>query len=478
MKKTNFWIIILIVIFFLGLRVYKLNYLVDTNGVDEGIQLMEGRSLHYGYKLYSQINSNAAPFFIGLYGLGNGNPYLFRSLSVLFSLIILFIVFYIANKYSNSSGGIIAGLLLTGEWFFLKESRLCSLDLYCATFICIGILFLLQYLKKSDIRFLCLSGLSFGFGAMTKLFAVVPFGIVFLYLAIISHKEPIRKWKFGFIYFISFLIPVLLTMFFFGFFDSFNGFFLNQLHRPRQALSYKLHMFNYYFQSNPMLIILAAVGIIYSWKYKSSRVITLWLLSLTFFFLFQATTWKHHLSLLSPPLAILAGIAGARLLNRKSGKYGRIFNMLLLILILSSMAYNLFIMGKAIYYKKLPVVYTIAQNVKKYTLPKDFIVSGDPLITVLANRKQPPEANNVAQLQYPPLTSQKLVNICRKYKVKVIILTYALLEEKMDFCQFVKENYKLVGKYRDFKLSRIYHTPEKWKAKLYFVYFKDNFTQR
>lgn len=131
-----------------------------------------------------------------------------------------------------------------------------------------------------------------------------------------------------------------------------------------------------------------------------------------------------------------------------------------------------FIIAKAIYFRKLPVIYKIAGKIKKLTSPEDFIISGDPLVTVLSNRRQPPGAINVAEVQYPPLTSDMLRDVCKKYKVKAIVLTHGLLKEKEDFSQLVKENYQLIAEYKDFELARIYHPPKEWKEKIYFLYIK------
>ena len=72
----------------------------------------------------------------------------------------------------------------------------------------------------------------------------------------------------------------------------------------------------------------------------------------------------------------------------------------------------------------------------------DYVISGDPWVTVKANRLVPPNLVNVAELQYPEITNDELNQTCIEFAVEAVIITYHL-KDMEGFIDFVEKNYRL-----------------------------------
>jgi hypothetical protein len=190
-----------------------------------------------------------------------------------------------------------------------------------------------------------------------------------------------------------------------------------------------------------------AVNIAYLLPLVSAR--TMWkerpeyrfLLTLSFvllaFMIFQPLTFFHHLVMLSPPLAILAGALITLALEHKKKSSETILKLvvtkravvsankiiaLAIIGVLVSTglgAYGLAAQGSTIQE-------SYAKLIKLYSSPTQWVVSGDPLMVSLADRLTPPGLVNVAHRQYPDLTEQELESEIIQYNVTVVVVCYRL----------------------------------------------------
>jgi hypothetical protein len=110
--------------------------------------------------------------------------------------------------------------------------------------------------------------------------------------------------------------------------------------------------------------------------------------------------------------------------------------------------------------------YKAASLLEDMTEEDDYVISGDPLIPVIADRPQPPPVVNVARLKYPDITNDQLNNTTIIYGVEVVIITYHLAEME-GYVEFVEENYVLRAEYTDNSLPlmeeeeifRVYYLP-------------------
>jgi asparagine N-glycosylation enzyme membrane subunit Stt3 len=155
------------------------------------------------------------------------------------------------------------------------------------------------------------------------------------------------------------------------------------------------------------------------------------------FMVFQPLTFLHHLVLLSPPLAILAGafISSAFEHKKKSSnvtgiivmtkKYTVSANQIVALAVIGVLVstglgtYGLAVQGR-------PIQEHYARLIQQHSSPTQWVVSGDPLMVSLADRLTPPELVNVAYRQYPDLTEQELEYWIDYHKVTVVVVCYRL----------------------------------------------------
>jgi hypothetical protein len=165
------------------------------------------------------------------------------------------------------------------------------------------------------------------------------------------------------------------------------------------------------------------------------------LLALSFvllaFMVFQPLTFLHHLVMLSPAFAILAGafISSSFEHKKKSTtikdrlivtkKYSMSANQIIALAVIGVLvstglgAYGLAAQGR-------PIQEHYARLIQQYSSPTQWVVSGDPLMVSLADRLTPPGLVNVAYRQYPDLTEQELESEIIHYRVTVVVVCYRL----------------------------------------------------
>ena len=89
----------------------------------------------------------------------------------------------------------------------------------------------------------------------------------------------------------------------------------------------------------------------------------------------------------------------------------------------------------------------IARDVSDTIEKDEFMISGDPIIGVYADRLQPPEATNLAEVRHPPLDDLELINITCEYDVQLVIFTYHLSKYDL-YIKFIKENFDFKRAYQ------------------------------
>jgi hypothetical protein len=155
------------------------------------------------------------------------------------------------------------------------------------------------------------------------------------------------------------------------------------------------------------------------------------------FMIIQPLVFLHHMALLSPPLAILAGAAIVNMLddnkrelsnveeaakNHKSAKLNVVFLAVAMVGIVVSAcfaSYGLELQGK-------PMQAVYGGWLKSNTAPDEFVITGDPIMSAYAQRMTPPELVNVAYRQHEDLTLQIIEDAVEDYNVSVVIVCYRL----------------------------------------------------
>ncbi len=454
---------------------------IFPNGVDEGVQIMAGRMWAEGFTLYDQINTVQGPVMLGVYGLVDGDPIMFRYLSAVSSLIILGLVMYLAYKLGGRITMLLAGVFLSMDLMFLHESRLASLDMYCLLAISLGVASIMVYRRNGRWPYALASGGLLGLASMVKLYAVVAAGMVFLIIVLDLISTRVRSGdrdlgrflpervndggRIGHIiaYSVAGTAVAITVLLIFGPATVIEGILLNQMGRPVDPIGNKVLYLAVFLGANLIALPFFVMGI--SRAYRSEAGVVL-IISMVFliFMLFQAKTWPHHFLYLSPALALSAGMGGtllSRRLSRRLPSSNGSTTVPAVILVISLLVIGGF--SYAVVARGHPVEYRVADMVRSLTDEGDYVLSGNPRIPVLADRPTPPSIVNVAIVQSPPLTDEFLNETVLEYDVKVIVIAYHL-EEFDGFITFVDENYDLRATFHDT------HLPFEQDERIYRVY--------
>jgi hypothetical protein len=471
-------------------RVILPSYSIYPNGVDEGIQIMEGRMVWAGNRIYEQVNTVQAPIMISLFGMFDVSPVAFRLLSAICSLIIVAIVMYAGYRIGGRDTMVATGAFLAMDILFLEQSRFVSLDMYSLFWVVIGCaLFLLYRYRRSRIA-LMLSGFVFGISIMTKLFGVIAAGTLVMLMfaertcAVQGIGGRIGRFLPGerlfrprireiAIFALSVVLSTLVIMSFFGIHNVVQGAFLNQLHRPVDPFGVRMGTLGVFLLCNIVAVPFAILGIRELYRREEGIFILIGGAYLLFF-LVQGKTWPHHLIFLSPVLAIAAGIGIMRLLDKGSLRRRYLFRssalkasriVLVTLLIMAIMVGGAF--AFMLNQEGQPLDQSSASIVNSLCGPEDYVISGDPMIARLAERSIPPSIVNLAFVQYPVITDDQLNDTAIEYGVTVIVITYRLLHME-GFREFVEGNYTLRARLydrseslsEDYEIRLIYYLPD------------------
>lgn len=479
----EYWPFILLFVTAAFLRFYKISYAFSVNGVDEGIHLMTGRLAANDFGMYTQMNTMQGPLFMWIYELLDGNIIAVRSLSAVFSLFGVLGACIIAYRIANKEVALLAGVFMAFNYYFIKEGRLASIDLFASVLLIWAFVFLLLYLQKDNHfkRNLLFSGLFFALASMTKLFVVIPLICVSVYLVVLwlrrmkfGHREALRRFMAMAVFGITIIVTTVACMSIYGIETTFKGIFLDNLYRPEQSFWYKIGMFAMFTGLLLIPFIFAYLPVRKHIRKREVQMLLIWAVPLLLLYLFQSLTWIHHYTLIVAPVCILGSWGvydffnsvkdripqpkGKKsidevlkqkhpyLKNRVTGRFvpnivffdrKRAVIYSLIVVFVAALIISNFVMVLPV---KKPVEYTVAEDLEKLTTETDFIISGDPLITDYADRLQPPEAANLAMVKFPPVTCELLVNLTVEYNVKAVVFTYNL-SGQMEYIDYIQANF-------------------------------------
>ena len=429
---------VLILAFATFLRLYHIGWSFSSDGVDEGIMLERSLMMSHGYQLYSGVPSDQAPLALYVGALMDGDLVAIRSFVAVLSILAIAVSMIAAKRLTGNNGMLITGLLLAVDFALLRESRLFSLDAISSSFLALSLLPFLVYVRSGSRAMLLASGLMIGLSSASKLLGVLGLlgMLLFMILEMRSKSEPRRRKVLDIIMLVAIsAIPVGLFMVALGPGDMIQGMVFDQGHRSFE-IGLKLSILGYFAVNIAYLLPLANVKNM--WKERPEY---RFLLALSFvilaFMVFQPLTFLHHLVLLSPPFAILAGafISSAFEHKKKSSdvtvrfvmtkKYTVSANQIVALAVIGVLvstglgAYGLAVQGR-------PIQEHYARLIQQHSSPTQWVVSGDPLMVSLADRLTPPGLVNVAFRLYPDLTEQGLESEIIRYDVTVVVVCYRL----------------------------------------------------
>ncbi len=472
-------------------RLFYISRGLMPNGVDEGIDIMAGRMWDFGYELYREINTVQAPLMLSVYGLVEADPVVFRLFSTICSLLIMTLVMWAGRRIGGRHVMVASGAFVALDLMFLHEARLASLDMFCLLWVSIGVALFVKFRQSGSKRALFLMGVSLALSSMIKLFGVIATGTIGLIILaeMLSGWGPLLRFRLQkylparklekvrfrhlLIYTLSWFLVVLFIMARYGLEDVIQGIFLNQLERPVLPFTQRVSFFGVFLLLNIGAIPFLLFGLKRLYR-RPEGVLLIISGAYLLWFIFQSTTWIHHLVFLSPTISLVAGVGvievakwwEKRERSRRNRRFAeRIVIYAQVILILSAA-----IVGGAFSWvvkeSGSSIEDTAAQVVMKITEEGDFVISGDPLVTAKAERLIPPNLVNVAFLQFPHITDDELNSTCIRYAVEVVVLTYHL-DEMYGFVDFVRSNFTLRSNIerteffldRDPQIYRIFHLP-------------------
>ena len=405
MSSRNKIIIALIILMF-ALRAYDIRDPFSTNGVDEGIHLLQAHMMHDGYNYYDDLQGDQAPLALLTFSVLDGNVLACRWISYALFFISSIFLFLIAQKFGKDVA-FTALLILCLDFTLLRESRLASLDMFSATLLCIASFFILTYMEKHTMASLALSSLFLSLSVLTK---VIP---VFLLLFLLFYLLFMRKdYRHALLAMGVMCIPAAFLLLAFTPHQLIEGIILRQSHRG----------FDMYSKLSIAVFIASCFIYLYTirkWNWRDARIryLLIWALLIFIPLMVQGRTLPHHFTFLSYPLAVLSAIAIHRGWNVKRKTVLSAF-----------IAINLSAASVFIATAPEDISYDAAHDVAALTDAGDMVISGNPLVTVLSHRTAPPNLTNVAEYHYPETTLQDVVYWLERNETKVVVLYYHLAE--------------------------------------------------
>ena len=393
-------------------RLYHIEQPFSTNGIDEGIHLLQAKMTGDGYGLYKDLNGDQAPLAILTFSLFEGAVLPARLLSVLLFAVATVAAGGIAWRMKNRQAGVLTVLLLSLDFTLLRESRLASLDLFSAALLCIAALLFILYLERPRWECAAVGGLLLSLSCLSKLMAapcILAFTAAAAWYAV-KH----RRMDHFVAYAVAGVLPIAAMLLLFSPDALLEGMLLRQMHRGS----------DWWTKASTLLFI--GPGFVYllalrRWNLRDRRVafMVLWLLSLLVFILVQGRTFQHHFAYVAFPAAVLAGVVlGDWPLDSRKMKA----------ILGGFVAVNAVLMVSLVGTAPPDVSYEVADEVAAMTDGDAWVLSGNPLVNVLADRNTPPNLTNLAEYHYPPTTKSNITYWLERGDVEVVVLYYHLAE--------------------------------------------------
>jgi len=424
MNKQYRWIIVvsLVLLFSIGTKCYQLGDVFSSNGIDEGIHLLQAKMMAEGYNYYSDLEGDQPPLALLVYSLFNGDIIPCRAISIALFLISLVCIFGIASLFRRKAA-LLSVVLIALDFMLWRESRLASLDMFSAVLLCAASYFFIIYLEKEGLLTLGIAGTLFSLSLMTKLIPV--FLVIFALSWIIYQK----KMAATIIFLSCLVIPVLFLLFLYTPEELITGVLLRQMHR---SVDIYLKLSLFLFLGVNFVYLLAFRR--WDLRDKKIRYLVAWILLILGPIMIQGLTAPHHFIYISYPFAVLASVAMVRGWNIRK-------QTLMATFIVFSVLLTSFLICTAP--SDLP--YHTADKIAEITTPESLVISGNPIVNVMADRNAPPNLTNLAYHHYPPTTADKVIYWLQNEQVHVIVLYYRLayMDDLKSYLRS-SENWKLV----------------------------------
>lgn len=482
MKKIDYIIFAAIAIIAIILRLYKIDAplsdyhswrqadtsAVSRNFVRDGISLLQpkyddlsslqtGSENTYGLRMVEFPIYNLLSAFLSMSFPAVAIEVSGRLVSIIFSIITLYVVYYLAKNEIGLFGATFAGITYATLPFMVFFSRVVLPETTAVGFAMLSILFLYKGLKKNKVdwyQFL-LSILFFSLAVLTKPTAI--FYIITIGVLLIAHfRHDVVRVPFGYMFAVLSLLPFLFWRIYITNFpegipaNSWLFTTVNTFEGPKNIF-FRPAFFRWIFMERIGSFILGIYGTVFLaisalTKYKTVLIPSLGISSLAYLLTFQGGNVQHeyYQTIIFPAIALLVGAGASQIINLPNTKHNKFFSVPVVFVLLIFMIVFSYYKVKD-YYTYPQDLNQIADLIKLYTEKTDKIVtdrSGDTTLLYLADRKGAPaiykstqelqnlgysyivtankeSANKIKSEGYKPLVENDLVTIFQLNKEKL-----------------------------------------------------------
>lgn len=325
-KSLDFWILLIISLFFFFLRLPSL-FEPDWYG-DEGIYQVLGLGINSGRLLYRDIFDNKPPLLYMLYSFVSSDLFLIRLLSLIFGILSVILFFFLAKKLLQNSNviyistGIFAvlfGLPLIEGNIANAENFMLSLNILTALLIFKSI-----EIKKLKTKYITLvsAGVIVGLSFLIKIVALFDFSAICIFLFFINYQDKLSgllnpkiiftEFKRLLPLILGFLIPIAVTVLYFILNNAFPDFITATFFSNIGYVGYgnKLIIPQGFLILKVILLFLLCCFVFYKRKSfgNSFSFILIWLGFSLFGAYFSQRPYTHYVLLVVPAFCLVMGV--------------------------------------------------------------------------------------------------------------------------------------------------------------------------
>jgi len=477
LKSVRAWVPVLVIALLLA------GYLVNLTGWrlhdDEGEYLYQvWRIATAGELPYRDFMTPQLPVFLffgaGVMKLVTESLWAMRFYSVLLTFGSAVLLFLAARRHHGFTASLLALILLLVHEDVFKEMRIFRNEPLFVFFMALGLVLATWPKTEPQRRFLAASGVSYGLGALVKLFGLVSAGGIGLWLLWEAWRVK-RPFPLLLRQVVAFVLPLLLVLLLVAggfywlspqFFQQVLGHHLMQGSQEtfREVLNRQLGVFVLYGRLFPVLLTAALASAIIGFRQGDVRRRWAWQLPTAVVLLLLSREFEpRHFMYLLPAIILLAAWFLADLVNGRYHRWGRVVGLaaLLLILIPSLL--------KDISQASLVETSTeaLVTLIQEHTEPQDHILVDDIGLAFYAQRPTTYSgaalshgAINSGQITGETLIDEMVETDTRLVTVEVSLLTgfhLMFLRDYPRFHRFLENNFSFVGQFdRDYQLLDVW----------------------
>ncbi|HRV95098.1 MAG TPA: hypothetical protein P5526_23270 [Anaerolineae bacterium] len=420
---------------------------------DEGIHVLFVQMLERGYRPYSEVFVSYPPLYTltmdwtwRLFGTVES----LQILMSVFTMVGLLAVGLMAWRLGGLWAGLLAPIFMSLEPEFFRGSRAVLTEIPSISLAALSIAFAAFYLWSDTLRsarlWLAASGVALIISLMLKILS--PYVIGLIGLMILARQLQMGMWpnqaKFwreimidSLIWGIAFTVPLLILI---SLYDLPGMIEQAVLFRFASRDAYEGEINNFLFmlsflRDNWVITLFAIIGLWpLSRRLKQSWFVLVWFLLAVMFTLIQVPLRDKHLPILLPPLAIMAGLGAAWLIetawtSRHQRRLAGLVSAGLVVGLLGVYVWQTGQVYAAIRHDQTEYLNSSKQVlvdfITRFTAPDDCLITDDPTLAFVANRPVPPPLaeTSSARLRSGDLTEAMLIDIAAQTDCQLVAPT-------------------------------------------------------